>query len=72
MNVLIHLVSILLTTWSISWFLDHNLDVIALGVAGIDLLLVVWLVQAIIEDVGDAASSFRSGRRPGRSNHDRS
>ena len=71
MNVLIHLIAIFLTTWSILWFLNNSSQIIALGVAGIDLLLITWLVQAIIEDVGDASSSFRSRRHGRESRHGR-
>jgi hypothetical protein len=71
MNVLIHMVAILLTTWSVLWFYSNSSPVIALGVVGIDLLLVIWLVQAIVEDVGDASSSFKSRRRGGRSGYGR-
>jgi hypothetical protein len=63
MNSLIHLIAIVLTIWATWWFLSHNSEVVAFGVAGITLLLMLWFVQAIIEDVSDARSNYQTRRR---------
>lgn len=63
MNSLIHLITVVLLVWATWWFLDRNQEVVALGVAGITLLLLLWLMQAIIEDVSDARASYQSKNR---------
>jgi len=66
MNVLIHLIAVLLSTWATWWFLDNSQPIVAVGVAGVALLLVLWLLQSIIEDIGDASSSFKARRGRGK------
>jgi len=66
MNVLIHTIAVLMTVWATWWFLDNSQAVVALGVAGVALLLILWLLQSIIEDVTDATSEFRAKRSRGK------
>ena len=66
MNTLIHLIAVLLMTYATWWFLDKNAPVVALGTAGVGLMLMVWLLQSIIEDVTDATNSLRIRRGRGR------
>lgn len=63
MNTLIHMIALVMCLWATWWFLDNNMAVIGFGVAGVDLILVLWLMQSIVEDMGDATSEFRAKRR---------
>jgi diacylglycerol kinase len=66
MNTLIHLIAVLLATWATWYFLDKDNPVVALAIAGVGLLLILWLLQSIIEDISDASSGLRSRRGRGK------
>ena len=69
MNTLIMLIAILLMTWLAYDFFNKSAPVLGLAMIGVALLIILWALQAIIEDIGDAIEgvkkrrSTRSGRQ---------
>lgn len=63
MNALIHMIALVMCLWATWWFLNNSMAVIGLGVAGLCLVLVLWLMQSIVEDMGDAVEEYRTKRR---------
>jgi hypothetical protein len=62
-NTFIHAIALVLSLYFSWWLFDRGQGLPGIAMMGVALVLIVWTIQAALEDAGDIKGPKKRGRR---------